>query len=153
MVIFGFEGPPVPPRETGRPTAADAARVSPVPATEPEPPLRQRLRTALPAAMKAGDRLAVSALRATLAALDNAEAVDRTPTADRSLAIEQSPVGVGAAEVARRVLTSADVEHIVRTEVAEREAAAREYDRVGRSERADQLRGEARVLSAHLDGA
>jgi uncharacterized protein len=114
------------------------------------PPLRQRLRAALPAAMKARDRVAVAALRSTLAAIDNAEAVEEAGSAGRSLAIEQSPVGVGAAEVARRELTEAQVEHIVRAEVAEREAAAVEYDRVGRADRAEQLRGEAGVLAAHL---
>jgi uncharacterized protein YqeY len=117
----------------------------------PQPaPLRQRLRAALPAAMKARDRTAVAALRSTLAAIDNAEAVDGGPSAGRGLAIEQSPVGVGAAEVARRVLTEAEVERIVRAEVAEREAAARDYDQAGRPEHAEQLRAEAEALSAHL---
>jgi uncharacterized protein YqeY len=118
--------------------------------TAPAVPLRQRLRDALPAAMKARDRVAVAALRATLSAIDNAEAVDRAPSVDQSLAIERSPVGVGAAEVARRVLTEAQVEQIVRAEVAEREAAARDYDRAGRPERAEQLRSEVSVLAAHL---
>ena len=115
-------------------------------------PLRERLRAALPAAVKARDRVALAALRSTLAALDNAEAVDRAPDADRNLGIEQLPVGVGAAEVPRRVLTEAQVEQIVRAELAEREAAARDYERAGRPERADQLRGEAGVLAAHLAG-
>ncbi|MEN3308686.1 MAG: uncharacterized protein V7603_4888 [Micromonosporaceae bacterium] len=100
--------------------------------------------------MKARDRVAVAALRAALAAIDNAEAVDRAPAVDKRLAIEQIPVGVGAAEVARQVLTEADVARIVRAEVDEREAAARDYERAGRHERAEQLRAEANVLSAHL---
>ncbi|OLB75553.1 MAG: hypothetical protein AUI14_20770 [Actinobacteria bacterium 13_2_20CM_2_71_6] len=100
--------------------------------------------------MKARDRVALAALRSTLAAIDNAEAVDRAPDVDRRLGIEQIPVGVGAAEATRRALTPAQVEHIVRAEMAEREAAARDYDRAGRPERADQLRREAGVLSAHL---
>jgi uncharacterized protein YqeY len=114
------------------------------------PPLRQRLRAALPVAMKARDRVAVAALRSALAAIDNAEAVDRPASVDQRLAIEQIPVGVGAAEVARRVLTQPQVEHIVRAEVAERETAARDYERAGRPERAKQLRDEASALSAHL---
>jgi uncharacterized protein YqeY len=120
--------------------------------TEPDRavPLRQRLRAALPTALKARDRVAVVALRSTLAAIDNAEAVDRPPGVDVGLAIERIPVGVGAAEVERRVLTHAQVEQIVRAEVAEREAAARDYDRAGRPERARQLRDEAGVLSTHL---
>jgi uncharacterized protein YqeY len=48
------------------------------------------------------------------------------------------------------VLTAAQVEEIVRAEVAEREDAARDYDRAGRPERAERLRDEARALSAHL---
>jgi uncharacterized protein YqeY len=100
--------------------------------------------------MKERDRVAVAALRSALAAIDNAEAVDRPASVDQRLAIEQTPVGVGAAEVERRVLTQAQVEHIVRAEIAERQAAACDYDRAGRPERASQLRGQASVLSAHL---
>ena len=116
----------------------------------PDMTLRQRLRDALRTAMKSGDRPAVGVLRSTLAAIDNAEAVDRPDSADRGLAIERSPVGVGAAEVERRALTVAQVEDIVRTEVAEREAAARDYERAGRLDRARQLRDEAGVLAGIL---
>lgn len=123
------------------------------PAPLPSAPLRERLRAALPAALKARDRIAVTALRATLAAIDNAEAVDRPIQVDQRLAIEQTPIGVGAAEVERRALTADQVEHIVRTEVAEREAAARDYERAGRFDRAKRLRDEAGVLAAHLAGA
>ncbi len=112
--------------------------------------LRQRLRAALPAAMKSGDRAATAALRATLAAIDNAEAVAPADGARPGQAIEQVAIGLGATEVARRVLTDADVERIVRAEVAERETAAAQYERAGHPDRADRLRGEARVLAAHL---
>jgi uncharacterized protein len=112
--------------------------------------LRQRLREALPAAMKARDRVAVAALRSALAAIDNAEAVGGTPT--KGLAIERSPVGVGAAELPRRELTPAQVEEIVRAEMAEREAAALAYDRAGHTDRAGQLRGEIGVLATYLAG-
>jgi hypothetical protein len=110
------------------------------------------MRAALPVAMKARDRVAVAALRSALAALDNAEAVDRPASVDVQLAIEQIPIGVGAAEVERLVLTPEQVESIVRAEVGERETAAREYEVAGRPERAERLRSEARVLSAHLAG-
>ena len=113
-------------------------------------PLRQRLRAALPAALKARDAVAVAALRGTLAAIDNAEAVPPATPDGRGMAIEHSPVGVGAAEAQRRVLTEADVARIVRAEVAEREAAARGYDGAGRPERAERLRAEAGILVAHL---
>ena len=114
-------------------------------------PLRQRLRDALPDAVRARDRVALAALRSALAAIENAEAVDGPAAAPGSLAIEQSPVGPGATEMARRVLTEEQMAAIVRSEVDEREAAARSYDDAGRSERAERLRAEARVLSSHLD--
>jgi hypothetical protein len=116
----------------------------------PGVPLRDRLRAALPAAMKARDRTAVSALRSTLSAIDNAEAVERPAGADRGLSIEQSAVGVGAMEVARRDLSDDDVERIVRAEIAERESAATGYAASGRVERAETLRAEAALLTALL---
>ena len=115
-----------------------------------EVPLRDRLRAALPTAMKARDRVAVAALRSAIAAIENAEAVDQAALATGSLAIELSPVGVGAAEVERRLLTESEVAAIVRAEVAEREAAAQGYEQAGRLDRADQLRAEAGTLTAHL---
>lgn len=51
--------------------------------------------------------------------------------------------GLGAAEVPRRELTEADVETIVRTEIAERVAAAGEYPP---GDAADRLHAEAAVL-------
>jgi uncharacterized protein YqeY len=115
-------------------------------------PLRQRLRGALPAAMKARDRAAVAALRATLAAIENAEAAEVDPSVHKGLAIEQSPVGAGASEVPRRILTEEQVTHIVRAEIAERQAAARHYEELGQPDRAEQLRTEAGVLLAHVGG-
>jgi uncharacterized protein YqeY len=59
-------------------------------------------------------------------------------------------VGLGAAEVERRTLTSAEMEAIVLEEVAERLTAARAYERAGQSGHAERLRAEAEVLSAYL---
>ena len=100
--------------------------------------------------MKARDRAATAALRSALAAIDNAEAVIPDGSTRESLAIELLPTGAGATEVARRLLTDDEVERIVRAEVAEREAAADGYEQAGRADRADQLRQEVRVLTAHL---
>ena len=119
-------------------------------ATVPRVSLRERLRAALPAAMKARDRIAVSALRSTLSAIDNAEAVEHPAGAGRGLAIEQSAVGVGAMEVARRDLSEDDVERIVRAEIAERESAADGYEASGRAEHAGRLRAEAAILTGLL---
>jgi uncharacterized protein YqeY len=115
--------------------------------------LRERLRTALPAAMKDRDRTAMAALRAALAAIDNAEAVAPEDGAHGSLAIEAVPIGAGATEVARRALSDQEVEEIVRTEVDERETAAVDYERAGYPDRAEQLRDEARTLATHLGAA
>jgi uncharacterized protein len=113
--------------------------------------LRERLRAALPAAMKARDRAAVAALRSTLAAIDNAEAVAPAGEAAGGQAIEQVAIGVGATEVERRELTDSEIDQVVRAEIADREAAADDYDRAGHTDRASQLRAEARALAAHLD--
>src|SRR5262249_9573647 len=112
--------------------------------------LLQRLRLALPVAMKARDQTAVAALRSALSAVDNAGAVERSADADRSPAIERIPIGLAATESARRVLTDADVVRIVQSEIADREAAAIDDDHGGRVGRADRLRAEAAVLSEHL---
>ncbi|WP_067711598.1 hypothetical protein [Nocardia yamanashiensis] len=114
------------------------------------PSLRDRLRTAVPVAMKARDRTATAALRSALAAIDNAEAVDGSDV--QAGAIESSAVGLGAAERERRILTEADIEAIVRAEIADRLTAASEYDGLsGGAERAASLRAEAAALTAQLD--
>ena len=126
--------------------------------------LHDRLRRALPAAMKARDRTAVDALRSALAAIDNAQAVDppRPPPGDGGTEpggagghprLAGTVVGVGAAEVERRRLSEAQLAEIVRAEIAEREAAADGYERVGQLEPAERLRGEAQVLASYLAGA
>jgi uncharacterized protein YqeY len=118
--------------------------------------LRGRLRDALPAAMKARDGAAVTALRSALAAIDNAEAVEPAPGRSLSAAghadLAGTVAGLGAAEVERRHLQEAEVEQIVQTEVADRRAAADAYQRAGQAERAGRLRAEADVLSSYLGG-
>jgi uncharacterized protein len=122
--------------------------------------LRDRLRRALPAAMKARDRPAVAALRSALAAIDNAEAVAaaeappgaETPTGEGTPAFAGTVLGVGAAEAERRRLTGTQMEQILRAEVADREAAASTYEQAGQAEPAQRLRTEARILGTYLDG-
>lgn len=114
--------------------------------------VRLRLRDALPEAMRARDKAAVSALRGTLAALDNAEAVPMAGTAPRAGALEASPLGAGATEVARRELSERDVLHVVRAEAEERLAAADGLTAPAHADRAARLRAEAAVLLRFLDG-
>lgn len=110
------------------------------------------MRQALPEAMRARDKVAVSALRSTLAAFDNAEAVPVGETETRGLALEQSPVGAGATEAVRRELTENDVADIVRAEATERLEAAAQLTTPAHADRATRLREEASVLLRFLDG-
>ena len=120
--------------------------------------IRARMRRGLVDAMKARDQQAVAALRATLAAIDNAEAVDdgavdddlALETSNGDPAVAGSVPGVGAAEVDRRILTPEETAAIVRDEVTEREAAADTLDRVGRPDQARRLRAQAALLTTYL---
>ncbi|WP_190197685.1 hypothetical protein [Streptomyces djakartensis] len=102
--------------------------------------------------MRARDKAAVSALRGTLAALDNAEAVPVDEAVHRAAALEASPAGAGATEAVRRELSECDVVQIVRAEAAERLAAAAELSAPAHADRAGRLRAEAAVLLRFLDG-
>jgi uncharacterized protein YqeY len=91
-----------------------------------------------------------------LAAIDNAEAVDTqaaSPVVATTAEVAGSVAGLGAAEVPRRTLPESEVEALVRAEVAERLAAADDYEHHGRLEHARRLRREADVLRRHLPGA
>lgn len=103
--------------------------------------------------MRSRDKVTVSALRSTLAALDNAEAVPVAESALRGQALEHSPVGAGAAEAARRELSERDIADIVQAEAKERLDAAAELTAPAHADRATELRAEAAVLFRFLDGA
>ncbi|WKK27486.1 hypothetical protein QZH56_14495 [Streptomyces olivoreticuli] len=102
--------------------------------------------------MRARDKAAVSALRATLAALDNAEAVPVGEAELRGSALEHSPVGVGVAEAARRELSEQSVVDVVRAEAAEWLEVAAQLTASAHADRAARLRAEAAVLLRFLDG-
>ena len=115
--------------------------------------IRGRLRSALRDALRARDTTAASALRSALAAIDNAGAVPQVPApaaGTGSPHVAGAVAGLGAGEAERRRLTEADVVAIVHAEVAEREAAARDYDRAGHPDQAGRLRREADVLTLAL---
>ena len=114
--------------------------------------LRLRLREALRAAMKARDLTAVAALRTTLGAIDNAEAVDVSDApSPKGGVIAGAVAGLGAGEVTPRALSERRIASIVQAEVAERQSVAADYERTGRHDFAARLRAEAAVLIAHLD--
>jgi uncharacterized protein len=115
--------------------------------------VRDLLQRALREALKARDKVAVSALRSALGAIDNASAVPPGPapvTATTSPHVAGAAAGLGAAETGRRNLSAQEASAIVRAEVAERQAAARDYDRTGHTERAGLLRREADILASVL---
>jgi uncharacterized protein len=116
--------------------------------------MRASLRADLKAALKARNRVAITALRSALAAIDNAEALpvdhplgNGTGTGNEHVA--GSVAGLGAAEAERRHLTEADLRSIVGNEVRERSVAADGYEQVGRHDLAERLRAEAEVLSRY----
>ncbi|MGW0707444.1 hypothetical protein ACWD4G_16035 [Streptomyces sp. NPDC002643] len=102
--------------------------------------------------MRARDKVTVSVLRATLAALDNAEAVPVEETASRAGALEQSPVGAGATEAARRELSERVVVDIVRAEATERLEAAARLTAPAHADHVARLHAEAAVLLRFLEG-
>ena len=110
--------------------------------------LRSRLQDSLFRAMKDRDRATVSVLRSTIAAIDNAGAVSGS---SEGLAIEASPIGVGASDVARKALSEEEVAQVLRLEAAEREDAARVYRNSGQLEGADLLLEEAALIRGFLD--
>jgi uncharacterized protein YqeY len=115
--------------------------------------MRAEMRADLTAALKARDRVAVSALRSALAAVENAEAVavdPRPASATGTAHVAGAAAGAGAAEARRRHLTDADIHAIVEGEVRERSAAAQEYERHGRDDLAERLRVEVAVLRRYL---
>ncbi|WP_318205920.1 hypothetical protein [Streptomyces sp. SCL15-4] len=102
--------------------------------------------------MRARDKAAVSALRSTLAALDNAEAVPLSEAGLRGVALEESPAGAGTTEAARRELSERGVIDVVRAEAAERLEAAARLTAPAHADHAARLRAEAAVLLTFLDG-
>ncbi|MBO0802496.1 MAG: GatB/YqeY domain-containing protein [Nocardiopsaceae bacterium] len=115
--------------------------------------LQARLRLALRAAMKSKDAVATSALRSALAAIGNAEAVSRNP--DTANAVSQhvagGAAGLGAAEAERRSLTRDETARIVRDEISDRQASARQYEAAGHPDRAERLRYEAQAIQSAID--
>ena len=108
---------------------------------------RRTLRDALLAARKDRDATRVSALRSALSAIDNAEIPnDVRLDAPSSGTIAGGVVGLGAAEVARRELSDAQIRELVQAEIDERLAAASQVD-ASHTGSAAALRAEAAVLT------
>lgn len=108
------------------------------------------MRSLLKTAMAERDRATASLCRSVLGAIDNAEArpVSDLPAAG---AVEGSAIGVGAADLARRQLTGAEVHAVFEEEISERRYAAEAVAEVD-PDRAAVLRREAELLASVLEG-
>ncbi len=111
-----------------------------------------RLRAALAAAMSSRDVTATAAIRSALGAIGNAEAVGVPARAAKTSSqyVAGAVSGLGQAEASRRHLSEPEISQIVAAEIAEREAAATQFDALGRASEAERLRREALVLSGIL---
>jgi uncharacterized protein len=90
--------------------------------SEAASPLYTRLRRALPPALKARDQVAIAALRAAVAAIDNAQAVEVPSAPGSGGPIAGAVTGLGAGDVPRRELSEDGIAAIVSAELADRPA-------------------------------
>jgi uncharacterized protein YqeY len=104
--------------------------------------LPERLRADLMVARKARDAAAVTALRTTLAAIENAEAPPLLP--GPALGV------VGPQEHDRLILSASDHDRILREEIDVRTRAAEEYEAIGQADAAAIVRAELAVLQTYL---
>lgn len=107
--------------------------------------MKQRLRADLRAAMKDKRSGEAKLIRALVAAIDNAEA---PPAIAGTVAHDFRG---GSAEVERLALGPSAVRDAILAEINERERAAAELERLGRTDRAEPLRAEARMAGRYLD--
>lgn len=124
-------------------TSQDAART---------PSLTERLRAALTEAMSSRDVSAAAAIRSALGAIGNAEAVAAPAQAARTSSqyVAGAVSGLGRAEATRKHLSQLEISGILAAEIAEREAAAVQFDTLGHAGEAERLRREALVLAEIL---
>ncbi len=109
--------------------------------------MKDRLRADLRSALKAGRAGEAGLIRALVAAIDNAEAP--SPPAGRAGA-DPHRFREGSAEVERLCLDAGQVRAVLAAEIAEREGAAAEMDRLGRPDRAEALRAEALLAGRYV---
>jgi uncharacterized protein len=103
--------------------------------------------------MRERDRAAVSVLRTTVAAIENAEAVpvDESRTATTSADVAGAAVGLGVTEAERRVLDDTAERSLVAAEVQSLVEAEAAYAVAGDSARARDAAAGAALLRAVLD--
>jgi uncharacterized protein YqeY len=107
------------------------------------PSLLDRLRADLTHALRARDQVAVTAIRTLLAAFANAEA---PPIDDH----DPPPAYGRLVDHPRLELSDADLERILRDEIADRQDTVSRFLRGGREAEAEALRAEIAVLETYL---
>ena len=105
-------------------------------------PVRQQLKADLKQAMKARQMRVVATLRATLAEIDHAEAVD----IDTSIV----PMAGVSQDMPRKVLTEAEMLSIVQREADEIKVALAEYEAAGNQAKTAELRTAWNLLTSYL---
>jgi len=107
------------------------------------------LRAAMREALRTREAHAVSVIRETLAAIDNAEAADLSAAPPVQPGVIAGGVaGLGAGEVPRRTLSAEEVAAIVEREIQERRDAAATYSSLGRHDEAGKLMLQIDVLAS-----
>lgn len=109
--------------------------------------VKARLRADLRLAMRARAVLETAVLRATIAVLDNAQAVPPPVSGGRYV---QFAFGDPSAEVPRLNLSADAVRELLEQEVGSRREAADQFDQLGRTERGAALRAEADIVARYL---
>jgi len=108
--------------------------------------MKERIRTDLRSAMRSRSSLEISALRALLTTIDNAQAV-RVVGAHARYKVR--PFGDESTEVQRVTLTRDDIRTIIQNELRLRYSAAAELERCGKSDAASEARTEAAIIARY----
>lgn len=137
------------------PLGLTAPMAFPVSDLTPADALRDRLRADLKSAMKTRDAIATGLLRRLIAVIDNAEAVAVPDAESAPISLNGGSPWVatggafGGADVARRLLTVADLAALLQNESNRCRQTAEEMDRVGRPDEAKSARAELQLISTY----
>jgi uncharacterized protein YqeY len=110
--------------------------------------MKARLRADLRIAMKDRRTFEAKVMRSLVAAIDNAGA---PPTQAGQTALAHHHFRSRSAEVERLLLSRSHVRQIILAEIHERERAAAELERLGKTDRAEALRAEALLAKRYIE--
>lgn len=110
--------------------------------------MKTRLRSDLHIAMKEGRTNEAKLIRTLIAAIDNSEAPQLE---SNQQTIGQHQFHDRSAEIERLALTQTQVQEILMDEIIERETAAADLLLVNRSDLAEALQNEAKIVCRHIE--